>query len=242
MGKIIYTVDVEKDLHSGSFKGVSKGLLEFGKICDKNGIKPVLFVTGEVVKKQANVLKRLHNSGWEISFHGYSHLRFDYMSKGEKEKEIVEGIKLFKSQLGFRPVGFRAPQHSIDRETLDLLEKHGFEYDSSYTPLNLLQLAFFPRRWKAWLRLFFSPLRSYKIRPNLEERPTSALIVPFVSLSVRVLPRSVLRIYVKVLRLFYEKPIFYAHSWDFIELPKSRIDRKFPHTKLLDKLDYVMKL
>jgi len=38
------------------------------------------------------------------------------------------------------PKGFRAPQHSIDDETLNLLEKYNFKYDSSYSPWNFFHM------------------------------------------------------------------------------------------------------
>jgi len=162
------------------------------------------------------------------------------MSDKEKESEIKESLLYFKKYLGSRPKGFRAPQHSIDNKTLDLLEKHGFEYDSSYTPFNALQLVFFPTKLGLWLESFFSPFNQYRIRNNLTERPTSALIIPFVSLTVRVFPKSLLYFYVKLIKLLYKEPMFYAHSWDFIQLKESRVDRTFPHTILLEKLDYIM--
>ncbi|MEI6731226.1 MAG: polysaccharide deacetylase family protein [archaeon] len=242
MNKIIYSVDVEKDLHGSSYKGVKEGLVEFEKICDKNGILPVLFVTGECLKSNGGLFKRLAKKGWEISFHGFSHERFDDLTLSEKEREIKSSLALWKKVLGFNPRGFRAPQHSIDDTTLDLLEKYGFEYDSSYTPLNLLQLFFFPGRAKLWIKSFLSPLNEYRIRKNLVERPCSSLILPFVSLIVRILPVSLMRAYVKMLKLIYTKPMFYAHSWDFIKLRESRIDRAFTSQAFIRKLDKIMEL
>ncbi len=163
------------------------------------------------------------------------------MSLKEKEEELKKTLAVFKKYLKIKPKGFRAPQHSIDKETLDLLEKYKFEYDSSYTPLNLLQLAFFPKRIKSWLKLFFSPLNEYKIRKNLKELPVSSLVIPFVSLTVRVFPKSVMLAYVKLIKLFYKRPMFYAHSWDFIELKGSRIDGFLNHNLFTRKLEYIMK-
>lgn len=240
--KIIYSVDVEKDIHQNNYDGVKVGLKRFEKLCDKYKIKPVLFVTGECVKDNPLVFKKFKSKGWEISLHGYSHKRFDEMSYKEKEQELKKSLEVFKKYLKSKPLGFRAPQHSIDDETLDLLERYGFQYDSSYTPLNLLQLFFFPQKFGLWLRTFFSPVREYNIRKNLKEVPASSLILPFVSLTVRVFPKFFLKLFVKSIKTIYSKPVFYAHSWDFIELPNSRIDRTWGHDKLLKKLDYIMRI
>jgi len=238
----VFSVDVEKDLHGRGYKSVTSGLKKFEKLCDKNNIKPVLFVTGDCVEKYPLIFKKLHKKEWEISFHGLTHKRFDEMSLKEKEEEIKKGLELWKKKLGFAPKGFRAPQHSIDNKTLDLVEKYGFEYDSSYHPLNLVQLMFFPKKLGLWFRLFFSRLNGYNIRPKLKEKPTSALLIPFVSLTLRLFPRWLIYCYVKTLKIFYRNPVFYAHSWDFIEMKESRTDRMFPSEKFINKLDYIMSI
>ncbi len=239
--KIIYSVDVEYDLHTGKYKGIREGLLKFEKICYKNNVKPILFVVASSIKDNKELYSRLIRKGWEISLHGYSHKRFDDMSYLEKENEIKKSLDTFKKYLKIKPKGFRAPQHSIDSATLDLLEKYGFVYDSSFTPLNFMQFLFFPKRQSAALRLFFSKPWRHKIRKNLEERPVCSLILPPVSLVVRIFPKWFLFLYFKTLKLIYREVIFYAHSWDFIEMKKSRIDRLFPHNRFIEKLDYVMK-
>lgn len=240
MSKTIFSIDVEKDLHGNGYKSITIGLKNLEKICDKNNVKPVLFVTGDCLGKYPALFKRYAKKGWEISSHGHTHSRFDEISLKEKEKEIKDTLRVFKSKLKIKPKGFRAPQHSIDDATLDLLEKNGFEYDSSYTPLNLLQLFFFPRKLKLWVKTFFSPLNPYKIRKNLWEVPCSSMFLPFVSLSVRVFPAWLNRAYYGILRVFYKKPVFYAHSWDFIEMPQSKIDNWFGHERFIRKLDLLM--
>lgn len=241
MSNILYSVDVEPDLHDGRFRGIQEGLAEFEKICDRHKVRPALFVVASLLENNDNVktLKRLNKKGWEISLHGYSHKRFDDLCRNEKEEEIKRSIELFRKKLGIRPKGFRAPQHSIDRETLDLLEEYKFEYDSSYTPLNLLQLFFFPKRPGHFLRGFFSRTNPYSIRKNLIEIPVSSIFLPPVSIVVRVFPTWFLKVYFSVLKRLYKNPVFYAHSWDFIEMKESRIDRIFPYYKLLEKLDSI---
>lgn len=240
--KIIFTIDVEKDIHSGLYIGVSEGLKKFEALADKHKIKPILFVNADCIVKYPEIFKRLSKKSWEISLHGFSHRRFDDLPFDEKEKEIKSSIEVFEKYLHFKPRGFRAPQHSIDNQTLDLLEKYHFEYDSSFTPFNLLQLLFFPKRFKLWFWQFFSRPNPYFIRRRLEEIPVSSLLIPPVSLLARVFPKPILRIYFFILQRIFKKSIFYAHSWDFIEVKGSRIDRKFSHTRFLEGLDYIMSI
>ena len=240
MKKIMFTLDVEPDLHTSSNKGIAQGLIDFEKICDKHKVKPTLFIVASLIKDNTKTFLRLKKKGWTLGLHGLSHKRFDDSSYEEKEAEIKESIALFQKHLKITLKGFRAPQHSIDQDTLDLLEKYHFKYDSSYTPLNLLQLFFFPDKAGSWLRNFFSSTSVYKIRRNLLEIPTSAFVLPFVSLTVRVLPLFLLKPFIYLIKIIYEKPVFYAHSWDFIEQPESRVDRRFSHKELLKKLDIIM--
>ena len=248
MKPFILSIDVEPDLHSPrgkpAYRSVDEGMPLFEKLCDRYGLKPILFVTADCIKHNPRLFKRLHRKGWAVSLHGFSHRRFDEMTLEEKEDELKKSIAYWVKYLQFRPRGFRAPQHSIDEDTLDLLMKYRFEYDSSYTPLNLLQLFFFPKKIGLWMKTSFSPLNPYTMRKNsdihLEERPPSALVLPFVSLIVRVMPKTILRLFVWKLGLVYRKPHFYAHSWDFIEQKESRIDRMFPHTKFIENLELMI--
>lgn len=245
---ITWSVDVELDLHAevpsggGKDLGVSVGLKRFEKICDRHGVKPVLFVVGSLVRKHRVLLKRLARKGWDISCHGFSHRRFDDLSLMKKRRELENCRNVWKKELGFFPKGFRAPQHSVDTETLDLLEELGFEYDSSMTPLNVLQLVFFPSRLQNWWDHFWSSTGVLRVRKGLVERPVAGLGVGFVSLLVRVLPVWMLHLFVWKLSLFYDETMFYAHSWDFVEQRGSRIDKKWGHDLFLEKLDRLMEV
>ena len=240
MNKIIFTIDVEPDLHTGKYLGITQGLKKFENIADKYRIKPILFVTANCIQTYPKIFERLHKKGWEISLHGFSHKRFDEMSSEEKEKEIKDSLANFQKYLKIKPKGFRAPQHSIDNKTLDLLEKYGFEYDSSYTPLNLLQLFFFPKKVGIWLKHFFSKPNPYKIRKNLYEHPCSALFIPFVSLTFRIFPKRPLIFYINLLSLIYKNPICYFHSWDFIEVKNSKTERFFNHERITKSLSGIL--
>ncbi len=238
---ITYTIDVEPDLHNLKYKGITKGLKTAEKLFDKYNIKPILFVTCDCIKKYPEIFKNLSKKGWEISLHGFKHERFDTLSYKEKEIQIKKSINCFKKYLGKKPTGFRAPQHSIDKETLDLLEKYNFKYDSSFAPLNFLQLIFFPKKIFPWFKQFFSPINPYKIRENLIEKPVSSLLFPFVSLLLRISPKFLLLVYVKLIRLIYKNPVFYCHSWDFIKVEHSRIEKLFSHEKFIKNLKYIIK-
>lgn len=236
MIKMNISIDTEKDLHSNTYKSLTAGLKEAEDLFDKYRIKPTLFATCDCIEKYPEIFKRLHKKGWEISLHGYRHERYDTLSIYEKEELIKKSFAIF-NKIGIKPSGFRAPQHSIDNATLDILNKYNFKYDSSFTPLNLLQLIFFPDKIKTWINTTFARTIPHKIRSNLIEIPTSAFILPLVSMMIRFLPLFCMKVLVKLVELTNNKMILiYTHSWDFIELPESLTNRVCNKKKFLIKL------
>lgn len=235
------TFDVEADLHKNTYLGVTKGLARVLKILDKHKIKATFFTTCDALEKNPKAFQRLKKQGHEIALHGYEHVRFDDLTSRQKENQLKKAITVFRKHLNQKPRGFRAPQHSIDNETLKLLEKYDFKYDSSKAPLNILQFFFFPRKLELNLEQFFSIPVRYKIG-KLTEIPASSLLVPFVSLVPRIFPRALQRAYVSFLDRAFRDIVFYAHSWDFIELKDSRLDREFSYTNVISNLDYLIAL
>nr|AQS28784.1 hypothetical protein [uncultured archaeon] len=238
--KICISMDVEQDLHSGDYKSLEYGLPEFFKILDKRGIKSTLFVPAKLLEKFPEKFKQLEKRGHEIALHGLEHERFDDLAFSEKKRRIKEAVKIYKKVLKHPPSGFRAPQHSIDRSTLEILAENGFHYDSSHTPFNLLQLLFFPKRIKHGLVGFFKPRSAYKLKEGIHEFPISSSGISFVSLPLRIFPKIIIKFYLSTLKATHKNLVFYCHSWDLIPLKDSKIDRTFPHTRFIDHLDYLV--
>jgi len=233
---ISISFDTEPDLHTGEYKSVKEGIPEIIKILDKYNIKATFFITCDCLQKYPKIFQDLKKQGHELSLHAYEHKRFDELSYNEKEEQIKKSIACFKKYLNISPIGFRAPQFSIDAETLDLLNKYGFNYDSSIASIDLSQL-FFHKKIKPWAKQFFSPRQKYKIRGDLFEIPPSSILIPFTSLSIRLFPKFLVMLHLNFLKLFYKDIIFYAHSWDFITLDKSKVMKLGPRDKFLKRFE-----
>jgi len=238
--KISLTLDIEADLHSGMHRSLEQGLPRFFQIINKYDIKATLFVPALLLYQFPSYFRHLEKQGHEIALHGYEHERFDTLSVKEQERRIEDAVEIYKSIFKKQPKGFRAPQHSAAPELIAILKKNNFIYDASYTPFNILQLLFFPSRFKSWLKDFFRPRKIYKLRKNLFEIPTSSFLIPFVSLSLRIFPWPILKLYLILLKITQKNLVFYAHSWDFIRLPQSKIDTTFRYTKLLKNLEKII--
>jgi len=224
MKKASFSVDTEKDLHSDSYLGISSGIKKLVKILDKNQIKATFFVTGEVLKKYPAIFKKLNDEGHEIGIHGYSHRRFDSLDLREKEEEIENCISVYKKMFKTNPKAFRAPQHSIDNETISLLKKRGFVYDSSICSRNvmLLRHLFKSGSNKAQIvRSFFGKSKPYKFSNGLTEIPRSSPLLALGGFELKVYPIWLIGLILFMHRTFGIPLNFVMHSWDLVDTPGS---------------------
>ena len=114
-----------------------KILPRFLKIFKKHNIKATFFVIGNETKSRNYqlMIQKMHSDGHEIANHTFSHpFNFSKLPKHEKKEEIKLCGQLIKDITGKEPVGFRAPGWNIDSDTIEILNKMGYLYDSSLYP------------------------------------------------------------------------------------------------------------
>lgn len=120
---------------------------EFGKVgaqrildlLSEYDIKGTWFVPGHTAEAFPEVTERIASEGHEIGHHGYCHENPAPMELDEEEAILVKGCDILEKVTGSRPKGYRCPSGSFSDNTLNLLRRHGFEWDSSmlgddYTP------------------------------------------------------------------------------------------------------------
>tara|TARA_Y100000310_G_C20596600_1_gene770837 strand:- start:350 stop:1129 length:780 start_codon:yes stop_codon:yes gene_type:complete len=225
---IYFSVDVEKDLHMESYKGVLEGIPRLLKILDEFKIKGNFFVTGEVIEKYPKIIKEINKRGHEVGIHGYSHKRFDSMKKPEKLEEINKSMYAFKKVLGKNPKGFRAPQHSIDKESLRILEKKGFVYDSSECSGNIMLLRHLLKKnsnKKSIINNFFGKTKSYQISKNFHEIPRASPFIALGGFELKVYPFPLIEATISLHEILGIPINFVMHSWDLINIPKSKTSK-----------------
>jgi peptidoglycan-N-acetylglucosamine deacetylase len=234
MKNFYISMDVEPDLHSEKYEFL-KVLPKFLRLLKKYNIKATFFVTCDCIKKNPKLFIEIKKQGHELALHSYNHKRFDNRSFKEKEEDIKKSIVCFKKYLNITPLGFRAPQHSIDAETLDILRDHNFKYDSSIIPWNLYHMIVF---WKIKLNYShnFTHMRPY-VKRGIFEIPISSFLLPFPALTLRLLPKKFLKIYLYLISL-YKQPVFFMHSWDIIKISDSRLYNLCPLEQFLERLEF----
>jgi carbamoyltransferase len=102
----------------------------------EQGITATYFLIAQDLDDPAKrrAVDSLLRAGHNIACHGLRHRYLNQVSLAEKQEEIVSGKAKIENTLGVACLGFRASGYSLDYESLELLCKAGFKYDSSVFP------------------------------------------------------------------------------------------------------------
>jgi peptidoglycan/xylan/chitin deacetylase (PgdA/CDA1 family) len=112
------------------------GLRNFLNLCEETGIRATLFVIARSLddpRKRALVEEAVRR-GHEISSHSLTHKYLPDLDTAGKRYEIQQSREVLEKTLGVPVRGFRAPGYRIDRESLELLARCGYDYDASAFP------------------------------------------------------------------------------------------------------------
>jgi len=160
--KLIITIDTEPDCDRAwkrssplTFTSVLQGIPDILRpLWDRYDIKPVYFVSPEVVKNDdcCKTLSAEIRKGSEIGTHLHSEYiepritihdpagkvsdEFPcYAHSTEIEYDKIRNFtRLIQDKLHYRPVWYRAARYGADIDTIRLLSDLGYKYDSSVTP------------------------------------------------------------------------------------------------------------
>lgn len=78
-----------------------------------------------------NFLHTAEYLGHEIALHGYTHCENEFVCAPEKQEEYLKKGLTIMEEAQFTVKGFRAPCLQTTSETLNILQKYNFVYDSS---------------------------------------------------------------------------------------------------------------
>jgi len=110
-------------------------LLDF---LDRHGVRATFFALGKVCERFPALLPRIAAAGHEIASHGYGHELVYRQGPELFEEDVRRSVALIEAQIGYRPLGYRAPAFSITSRSLwagPILAKLGFHYSSSIFPI-----------------------------------------------------------------------------------------------------------
>ncbi len=107
------------------------GAPRFLKLFDKYQIKNTWFIPGHTADTFPQICKEVIAAGHEIGCHGYVHENPTKLSY-EQEANVMKMSLASLDKIGApKPVTYRSPYWDFSPNTLEIIEKNGFLYDSS---------------------------------------------------------------------------------------------------------------
>lgn len=117
---------------SGGDYGAHSGLPRILTMLDQYEVPATFFVPAVSDLLHPEMIPAIVKSGRnEIGVHGWIHEHPPRLAAGEEERLMDQAIAYLTKASGKRPIGYRAPGWAFSQNTLGLLQKKGFVYDSS---------------------------------------------------------------------------------------------------------------
>ena len=100
-------------------------------LLDLHNIKSSFYIPGFIAETHPDLISDIHKRGHEIGNHGYMHEPPATLTASEEEDVLLQGSKIIKDITGENPVGYRSPSWELSSDSLNILKRNGFLYDSS---------------------------------------------------------------------------------------------------------------
>lgn len=105
----------------------------------KYGIRTSWYVPGHTIETFPEAVGKVVEAGHEIGHHGWTHRPPASLTREQEEAELVRGNEAIRRISGRYARGYRSPSWDLSPHSVELMLKHGFDYDSSmmgddYTP------------------------------------------------------------------------------------------------------------
>src|SRR5713226_2080372 len=112
--------------------GAETGLPRILRLLDRYRIPASFFIPAVSAILHPEMIPAILKSGrHEIGVHGWIHEFLPPLGAAEEERLLNQAIEYLTKAIGRRPVGYRAPSWAFSENTLGLIRKSSFLYDSS---------------------------------------------------------------------------------------------------------------
>ncbi len=176
--------------------------------------KATFFCLGTVAEWYPDTIGEIVAEGHELAVHGYTH-RFLHEHTRQSFDDEIKRTEDILARFTEGPVGFRASTYTYAPFLYEVLESHGFRYDSSILPIKtpLYDWSMYDSSVPFWItpRILEIPLSIYKL---------AGIRIPVGGLYLRLLGGL---LNVQLLRRIERKlgvGIFYIHPWEILGNPQ----------------------
>lgn len=228
---IVLTFDVEDWFQVENFKGIipfsswssfdlrvetnTHNILD---LLDSFTFKPkaTFFILGWIAKRVPGLVRKIHDRGHEVASHGISHHLCTHQSLKDLSEDLSASKKLLEDFTGEKIYGYRAPSFAVNDKILELIQRAGYQYDSSYN-----SFAMHGRYGRLELDGLEKKGSAVKLCPDFFELPVSNLsigkrVIPLGGGGYfRLLPFQMFKQGMKSVLKHDDAFIFYSHPWEF---------------------------
>lgn len=110
--------------------GARVGVPRILELLDRHAVRATFFVPGHTVESFPQETEAILERGHEIAHHSYAHVDPSGQTRDEELADMERALDVLE-RVGVKPHGFRSPSADLSGSTLELVESHGFVYDSS---------------------------------------------------------------------------------------------------------------
>jgi len=180
-----------------------------------DGFPSTFFILGWVAEKLPHLVRQIGDRGHEVASHGYGHQLCHDMVDRDLQQDFSRSKHLLEDITGSEVVGYRAPSFSINDEVLDILQRCGYRYDSSYNSFEVN-----PRYGHLDLSRYAKDGRGITISKHFHELPLSNLPLMNRTLPLsgggyfRLLPYGIFRQGLRHILTNQGYYLFYLHPWE----------------------------
>lgn len=206
----------KEDLKNFGYDGVDKIL----KLFKKYGVYSTFFTVGEIAETHPEIIERVVEYGHEIASHGLSHKSLVNILPKELEKELTKSKRILEKTSKQKIKGFRSPTLEINDKIIKIIEKVGYDYDSSF-PTSI--------RIGNWYKNSLSTMKSGRlseisnIGSKLYEFPVSShpiVKLPISGFGIRFFGAGYVTASIKSLLKRKINPVIYFHPWEVSKIDK----------------------
>jgi peptidoglycan/xylan/chitin deacetylase (PgdA/CDA1 family) len=116
-------------LYRGEY-GARVGVPRVLDLLKRHGLPATFFIPGHTIDSFPEPVDAILNAGHEVSHHSYAHVDPSEQTPDQERQDMERALQTLE-RIGVKPLGFRSPSADFSPVTLDLIEAHGFLYDSS---------------------------------------------------------------------------------------------------------------
>ena len=112
--------------------GAQQGIYNLLDLFARYNVNVTFFIGGWDAERYPEAMEAIATAGHEIAGQGYLHEDFSKLSLEEQQTVLEKSEAVHMRIFGRKPVGFRAPDRLLSRETRGLLAERGYRYDANY--------------------------------------------------------------------------------------------------------------